>query len=87
MNSQDIQDSVVRYAQNRADFNAPYGVLTSTGTDTKGKTYLSVTFGRARTLDVEVRIYNRGFMLLRSSREGMQVYRSYQSLIDRIKTL
>lgn len=41
-------------------WNAPYGVLTS-----RTPKYRSITFGRAATLDAEIRIYHPTFILLR----------------------
>jgi hypothetical protein len=43
-------------------FNAPYGVLTTRSSDAR---YYVVTFGRARILDAEVRVYGPKFILLK----------------------
>lgn len=80
MNSQQISDAVYAYAKGRSDFTAPYGVLQGEHVNRKGTKYKSVTFGRARTLDATVEIYNRNFMLLRCSRVADRVYKDYNDL-------
>ena len=79
MNSQQIQEHIFAWADSNI-FDAPYGVLTGKHTNNKGKSYLSVTFGKARTLDATVEIYNRNFIVLRTSRTGTQAFRSVQDL-------
>ena len=80
MNSQQISDSIYAWACQQ-NFTAPYGVLQGQHVNAKGTKYLSITFGRARNLDVTVEIYNRNFMILRTSREVTgQVFKSYQDL-------
>ena len=80
MNSQEISDTIYTWARQQ-NFTAPYGVLQGQHVNAKGTKYLSITFGRARTLDATVEIYNRNFMILRTSREVTgQVFRSYQDL-------
>ena len=86
MNSQQIQNDVVTWA-NGKDFNAPYGVLSGSHINTKGTKYLSVTFGRARTLDATVEIYNRNFIMVRTSRHGRVVFRSVASMQQFLDTL
>lgn len=86
MKSVDIQTAVYDWVK-AAGFNAPYGVLTGQNTNRNGRKFLSVTFGRARTLDATVEIYNSGFMLLRTSRDGSTVYKSFETLMDRLRTL
>lgn len=61
-------------------FDAPYGVMQGSHTSRNGRRYLSVTFGRARTLDATVEIYNRNYMLLRKNSRGYTVYRSVAEL-------
>ena len=68
-------------------FNAPYGVLTSSGVSTNGKHYQSITFGRARTLDASIDIYSKSFILVKTSRHGRQVFRSVSSVEDFVRTL
>lgn len=80
MNSQQISDAVYAYAKGRSDFTAPYGVLQGEHVNRKGTKYKSVTFGRARTLDATVEIYNRTFMILRCSRVADRVYKDYNDL-------
>lgn len=80
MNSQEISNSIYTWACQQ-NFTAPYGVLQGQHVNAKGTKYLSITFGRARTLDATVEIYNRNFMILRTSREvTRQVFKSYQDL-------
>ena len=86
MNSQQIQAGIEQWAQNN-NFSAPYGVLTGSHINRKGTKYLSVTFGRARTLDATVEIYNRNFMILRTSRSGSQVFKNIIDLEEVLKTL
>lgn len=69
------------------NFSAPYGILTGSHVNKKGKKYLSITFGRARTLDATVEIYNRNFLILRTSRFGSQVFKSYTELQPVLDTL
>lgn len=86
MNSQQILDSIEAWAGTR-NFTAPYGILTGSHTNKKGIKYLSITFGRARTLDATVEIYNRNFMILRTNRTGSEVFRSVadlQQVLDRL---
>lgn len=86
MNSQQIQSHVEAWAiANR--FNAPYGVLTGSHVNKNGTKYLSVTFGRPRTLDATVNIYNRTFITVKTSRHGQQVFKNLQDLQDFLDTL
>lgn len=80
MNSQQIQQAIYDWAANRQDLTAPYGVLTGSHVSKNGKKYLSVTFGRARTLDATVEIYNKSFIILRTSRSGSQVFKTVADL-------
>lgn len=87
MNSQAIQQLVLEYAQSQ-DFSAPYGVLSGEHTSRSGRKYLSVTFGRARTLDATVEIYNRNFLILRTSRsQNASVFRDVDSLMQQLAEL
>lgn len=79
MNSQQILDAIEIWAQGR-NFTAPYGILTGSHTNSKGTKFLSITFGRARTLDATVEIYNRNFMILRTNRTGSEVYKNFADL-------
>jgi hypothetical protein len=56
--------ALVDWLRNDGSWNAPYGVIDGISTD---KRYRSVTFGRARTLDCEVRIYSPKYITLRTS--------------------
>ena len=87
MNSQEISDAVYAYARERQDFTAPYGVLQGEHVNRKGKKYKSVTFGRARTLDATVEIYNRNFIILRTSRWGSEVFNDSAALFERLETV
>lgn len=78
MNSQSIQQSIQHWAQSKG-FDAPYGILTGQGRSQKGAPFLTVTFGRSRTLDVTVEIYNRNFIIVRTSRHGRQVFKNEQA--------
>jgi hypothetical protein len=86
MNSQQICDHIEAWAQGK-NFTAPYGVLTGSGVSKSGSKFLSVTFGRARTLDATVEIYNRNFMVLRTSRHGRQSFKSMTDLQTVLDTL
>jgi hypothetical protein len=86
MNSEEIQNAVYEWALTK-NFTAPYGVLTGEFKSQKGTKYRAVTFGRARTLDATVEIYNRNFMVLRTSRDGSEVFKDYDSLMIRLETL
>ena len=86
MNSQQIQESVYNWALSK-NFTAPYGVLTGEHTNKKGTKYLSVTFGRARKLDATVEIYNRNFMILRTSNYGSDTFKDYDSLMVALEKL
>ena len=81
MNSQQIQESVYTWASNR-NFTAPYGVLSGSHVNSKGRKFLSVTFGYARTLDATVEIYNRNFILFRTNTHGSEVYTDYGELMS-----
>lgn len=87
MNSQDIQTAVYDYCTSRDDFTAPYGVLSGEHTNKKGAKYKSVTFGRAKTLDATVEIYNRNFIVLRTSNNGTEVFKNYNELMDKLKEI
>ena len=86
MNSQEIQNAIYEWAQGK-NCTAPYGVLTGEYTNKKGKKYRAVTFGRARTLDATVEIYNRNFIILRTNRNGTEVFNDYVTLMTRLETL
>lgn len=86
MNSQQILDTIESWVKSR-NFSAPYGVLTNSHVNKSGRKYLSITFGRARTLDATVEIYNRNFMILRTSRDGSTVYKSFSELQTALDTL
>ena len=86
MNSEQIQEAVYQWALSK-NFTAPYGVLSGQFTSKKGTKYRSVTFGRARTLDATVEIYNRKFMILRTSAFDSQVFNDFDSLMKVLETL
>jgi len=94
MNSKVIQNAIYDWALVNG-FNAPYGVLTGEHVK-KNKKVLSVVFGRARSLDAVVEIWNRNFMTLRTNRypwdihQGYypkEVYRSFDALMTKLETL
>ena len=86
MNSVEIRDLVYEWALSR-DFSAPYGVVTGEFKSKRGTRYQAVTFGRARTLDATVEIYNRSFMVLRTSRDGSEVFKSVDELMLALERL
>lgn len=86
MNSQAILDTIEAWAKSK-NFSAPYGVLTGSHINKSGRKYLSITFGRARTLDATVEIYNRNFLILRTNRHGSQVFKNFSDLQPVLETL
>lgn len=87
MNSKEIQEAIYTLACN-GNFDAPYGVLAGGPHQSKnGRQYLSVTFGYSRTLDATVEIYNRNFMVYRSSRGDNTVFRSYEDLHNFLQSI
>lgn len=86
MNSIQIKEKIYEWALTK-EFTAPYGVLEGEFTSKKGKKYQAVTFGRARTLDATVEIYNRNFIVVRTSRHGSQVFNDYPTLMQFLETL
>ena len=86
MNSQQIQTQVYDWA-NQQNFNAPYGVLLGDHVSAKGTKYKSVTFGRSRTLDATVEIYNRNFMIVRTSRHGSRTFKNVVEMQQFLGTL
>lgn len=86
MNSQAIQDHIYNWAVSK-NFSAPYGVLSGEHVNKKGVKFRAVTFGRARTLDATVEIYNRNFIILRTSRTGSEVYNDVATLMAKLETL
>jgi len=86
VNSQQIQQHVEAWAQAK-NFSAPYGILTGEFSSKKGTKYRSVTFGRARTLDATVEIYNRNFLIVRTSRHGSNVFKNVQDLMNFLELL
>ena len=84
LSSEQIKEKLVEWAYEQ-DFTAPYGILDGDHVDRKGKKYKSVTFGYARTLDATVMIYNRNFMIYRSSRGDDNVFKSFDELLKFLK--
>lgn len=87
MNSQDISDAIYAWALNRPDFTAPYGVIQGQHVSARGRKYHAVTFGRCRTLDATVEIYNRNWIVVRTSTWASQVCRSYSEVMQLLETL
>lgn len=87
MNSTQIQESVYNWARSRKDFTAPYGVLFGEHISKNGTKYKYITFGKARILDATVEIYNRNFIVLRTSSTGREIFKNYESLIKVIELL
>lgn len=65
---------------NAAIFDAPYGVLLGRHADGK-RSYRSITFGKAGTLDAEIRIYSPAWFLLRASDYTYTVFHSLNELL------
>ena len=86
IHSKDIQKHILELIRAK-DFNAPYGILSGDGLSKKGKKYLHVTFGRARTLDATVEIYNKDFVLIRTNRHGIIVFDKLDELYEFLNTL
>ena len=86
MNSTQIQEAVYNWACEQ-NFTAPYGILRGEHVNNKGTKFLAVTFGRARTLDATVEIYNRHFIVVRTSNYGSDVYNDFTSLMLALKRL
>jgi len=86
MNSQEIQTQVEAWASSK-NFSAPYGILTGSHTNKKGRKFLSVTFGRPATLDATVEIYNRNFIIVRTSRHGSQIFTNSIDMQQFLNTL
>lgn len=59
---EDIQNRILTYVHERGVFSAPYGILDGKHTNAKGRSYRSVTFGKARTLDATVNIYGPKYL-------------------------
>jgi hypothetical protein len=62
-------------------------VITGEQVGNNGRTYRTVTFGRTRSLDCEVQIHNRHFIVLRSSQHGCRVFRNYEQCQAFLNTL
>lgn len=86
MNSHEICEYLENLIKSK-NFNAPYGVLTGEHLSKKGSKYLYITFGRARTLDATIEIYNRKFMRLRTSRGHKDVYTDVKELEEALNNL
>ena len=86
MNSQEIAEAVYKWACEQ-NFTAPYGVLRGEHVNPKGRKFLAITFGRARTLDATVEIYNRHFIVVRTSNYGSDVYNDYGALMRALRNL
>lgn len=86
MNSTQIYENVIAWAQSK-NFTAPYGVIYSELTNKKGTKYKAVTFGRARTLDCTVEIYNRNFMIVLTNRHGYEVFNSFDEMMKFLETI
>lgn len=86
MNSQSILDTIETWAKGR-NFSAPYGILTGNHLSKNGRKYLSITFGRARTLDATVEIYNRNFIIVRTNRHGSQSFNNFPDMMAFLNTI
>lgn len=86
LNSKAIQEAVYEFCMKNG-FTAPYGVLTGEHVSQTGKKYKSVTFGRARSLDATVMIFNRSYMIVKTSCHGDRTFRTFDDLMAFLKTL
>jgi len=84
MSSKEIQEQILNWAYEQ-NFTAPYGVVDGKGRSPKGKMYLGVTFGYARTLDATVRIFNRNFMIYESSAGEREIFADSNNLMAFLK--
>lgn len=74
-----LQLDFIAWLHDRRDrWSAPYGILDGKSGDGK---YRTVTFGIARALDAELRIYGPRYFVLHSSAEGWLKFTSYAALI------
>jgi len=74
-----VQNDLIEWLRHSQRWTAPYGILDSKSPDHK---YRSVTFGIARTLDAEVRIYSPKYIVLHSSRDGWTKFTSFKALVS-----
>ena len=75
-----LQQDFVAWLRRHRDFwSAPYGILDGKSGDGK---YRSVTFGIARALDAEARIYGPRYVVLHSSANGWVKFTSLPALIE-----
>ena len=86
MSSSELQEQIYQWALSKG-FNAPYGVLSGEHANKKGTKYLSVAFGRARTMDAVVEIYNQNWVLVRTTRHGLQAFKNVAELQRYLDTL
>lgn len=88
MSPSQVQQDLIQFIQEQ-NFNAPYGVLESQGRSQTGRRYLSITFGRPRTLDAELQIYGAGFIVLRHSRDrfNRSVFNSVEAVKEALTEL
>jgi len=84
--SAELQQDIVDWAR-VSGFNAPYGVLTGSHVSKAGRKYLSVTFGRSRTLDATAEIFNRNFILVKTNRHGTQTFKNVVDLQNFLESL
>lgn len=86
MRSAEIQQAVEELCY-ELGFNAPYGILTGEHVSKQGKKYKSVTFGRPRSLDATVMIFNNRYMLVKTSSDGDRTFTSVNELLEYVRTL
>ena len=75
-----LQLDFIKWVRESSTWTAPYGIL-----DSKSDKYRSVTFGIARALDAEVRIYSTHYITLRSSRDGWMKFDTLSALKNFLK--
>lgn len=88
MSNESIQNELYEYILSKGVFNAPYGVLTSDHVSKKGFKSKAITFGRARTLDATIEIYNQKYIVLKTSQYNQnKVFFSVTDIKTEIDTL
>ena len=86
--SETIQNELYEYILSKGVFDAPYGVLLSDHVSKKGFKSKAITFGRARTLDATIEIYNRMYIVMKTSQYNRsKVFFDIEDLKAEIDTL
>lgn len=67
MKTAEFVDQMIDWAREHG--TAPYGVMSGVKSNSFGRKYTRITFGRARTVDITVDIYNTKFVVIRTSQD------------------